>query len=114
MDNSILNNIKKLLNISKENVSFDEDIILHINSVFMILNQMNVGPKEGYKIKDSSDKWSSFTSNDITIEAVKTYIYIKVKKIFDPPTSATVMKAMDSTLVELEWRLNNRLESEGE
>lgn len=103
---SILNSIKKLLGIDADNTEFDTDITIHINSVFMILNQMGVGPEEGYKITNASNVWSEFTSDDVLMESVKSYIYLKVRLLFDPPQSSSHMTAIQSAVSEFEWRLN--------
>lgn len=103
---SILTSIKKLLGITEEYEHFDQDIIIHINSVFMILTQMGVGPEDGFTIKDSTATWKDFTNDDKKIEAVKSYIYMKVKLLFDPPASSSVMEAINRSISELEWRLN--------
>ena len=103
---SILTSIKKLLGITEDCEDFDSDLIMHINSVFMILTQMGVGPKTGFRIEDKSDEWIDFTSDDLTIESVKTYMHLKVKLVFDPPLSSTVVDCMKQMISELEWRLN--------
>ena len=102
---SILTSIKKLLGITEEYEHFDPDIIVHINSAFMILNQLGVGPEEGFSIKDKNSTWNEFLSGS-NLEAVKTYVYLKVKLMFDPPLSSTVIEAIKSQISELEWRLN--------
>ena len=103
---SILTSIKKLLGITEEYEHFDQDIIMHINSVFMILTQMGVGPEEGFTISDSTTTWSEFTDDDKKIEAVKSYVYLKVRLLFDPPASSSVMEAINRSISEFEWRLN--------
>ena len=103
---SILTSIKKLLGIDEEYEHFDPDIIMHINSVFMILNQLGVGPSEGFSIQDSKSVWSDFMPPGSNLEAVKTYMHLKVKLLFDPPSSSAVMDAINRTIAELEWRLN--------
>lgn len=103
---SILTSIKKLLGITEEYEHFDQDIIIHINSVFMILTQIGVGPEDGFTIKDSTATWKDFTNDDKKIEAVRTYVYLKVKLLFDPPASSSVMEAMNRSISEIEWRLN--------
>lgn len=103
---SILTSIKKLLGITEEYEHFDPDIIMHINSAFMILNQLGVGPEEGFAIKDKNSTWDEFLSGGTNLEAVKTYVYLKVKLMFDPPLSSTVIEAIKSQISELEWRLN--------
>ena len=103
---SILTSIKKLLGITEEYEHFDQDIIMHINSVFMILTQIGVGPEDGFTISDKKTKWNEFTNDDMKIEAVKTYVYLKVRLLFDPPASSSVMEAINRSISELEWRLN--------
>jgi len=106
METSILITIKKLLGITSTDTSFDTDIIVSINSVFSILCQMGVGPETGFKITGTTETWNSFIGSATTLELVKSYIYMKVRKMFDPPQSATVANAIDETIKELEWRLN--------
>jgi len=106
MTDSILNDIKKLLGIDNTYTEFDTDIIIHINSVFMILNQLGVGPKSGYRITGSLNTWSEFTDNEYEMESVKSYIYLKVRMMFDPPQSSALMQAMNEQIKEFEWRLN--------
>ena len=103
---SILTSIKKLLGITEECENFDQDIIMHINSAFMILNQLGVGPKSGFSINDKSSTWDEFIPESSNLEAVKTYVHLKVKLMFDPPLSSTVIEAIKSQINELEWRLN--------
>ena len=104
---SILTSIKKLLGIAEEYEHFDNDIIMHINSVFMILTQLGVGPSKGFMITDASASWDDFLPEDSEkLQAVKTYMYMKVRLMFDPPTSSAVMESMNRTISELEWRLN--------
>lgn len=106
MTDSILNDIKKLLGIDNTYTEFDTDIIIHINSVFMILNQLGVGPESGYRITGSLNTWSEFTDNEYEMESVKSYIYLKVRMMFDPPQSSALMQAMNEQIKEFEWRLN--------
>jgi hypothetical protein len=104
---SILTSIKKLLGIEEEYDHFDPDIIMHINSVFTILTQLGVGPAEGFRIEDDTSTWTDFVSDTIQIEAVKSYIYLRVRLLFDSSTlSSTVIDSMNRTINELEWRLN--------
>lgn len=102
---SILTSIKKMLGIAEEYNHFDSDLIIHINSVFVILNQIGVGPTEGFVIVDKEDKWNDYTKSEIKIEHVKSYVYLKVKLIFDPPLSNAVTEAYNKLISELEWRL---------
>ena len=104
--NSVLTSIKKLLGIAEEYKQFDQDLIIHINSVLMALTQIGVGRCEGMRIRDGSTTWNDLLSNISNLEAVKTYVYLKVKMVFDPPTSSSVMDAMNRSISEYEWRLN--------
>ena len=105
---SILTSIKKLLGISEEYTQFDDDLIMHINSVFLNLTQLGVGPKEGFVIEDDSSVWSDFVDiyNNVQLNAIKTYIYLKIKLLFDPPLSSSVVESINRMISELEWRLN--------
>ena len=110
MEESILISIKKLLGIAREYSHFDTDVIIHINTAFMSLNQLGVGPKEGFSIKDEKTKWKDFI-NDERLNAVQTYIYLKVKLVFDPPLNSSVLESNKQMINELEWRLNVQAES---
>ena len=106
MIESILTSIKKLLGITEEYINFDPDIIMHINTVFMTLNQLGVGPSEGFRIEDKSATWDEFIGEATNLDAVKSYMHLKVKLLFDPPLNSAVMEAMKQQINELEWRLN--------
>lgn len=106
MEESILTSIKQLLGIAEEYEHFDPNIIMHINSVFSILTQMGVGPAAGFSIKDKSAVWSDFISEESKLEAVKSYINMKVRLLFDPPLSSAVIECMNRMISEFEWRLN--------
>lgn len=108
---SILTSIKKLLGISEEDEHFDTDIIIHINSVLMILNQLGVGPAKGFSISGKSEKWSDFIPTDSSIEAVKSYVYLKVRLMFDPPTSSAAIESINKLIAEYEWRINVMVET---
>lgn len=110
MKDSILISIKKLLGLTADDTAFDMDIIMHINSVFMILRQLGIGPEEGFKIEDKDATWDDYVDEEDNLEAVRTYIYLKVKLIFDPPLSSAVIEANKQMINELEWRLNNEVE----
>lgn len=103
---SILTSIKKLLGIEETYEHFDADIIMHINTVFMILTQLGVGPAKGFSIQDAATTWEEFIPDGSNLEAVKTYIHLKVKLVFDPPSSSSVIESMNRMISELEWRLN--------
>ena len=102
---SILTSIKKLLGITEDYTPFDADIIMHINSVFMILSQLGVGPSEGFSIKGVDETWADFLPEGSNLELVKSYMHQKVRLLFDPPTISSVAEAMNRTISEFEWRL---------
>ena len=110
MDSSILTSIKKLLGIAEEDTSFDQDIIMHINTVFAILAQLGVGPANGFSIEDDSAIWEDYLGNATNLELVKSYIYMKVRSMFDPPTSSILADAMNKNISELEWRINTTVD----
>lgn len=103
---SILTSIKKMIGIEEADTTFDGDIIVHINTVFMTLKQIAVGPKEGFYIEDNSATWEEYIPDPVALQAVKSYMYLKVKLLFDPPQSSAVMESMNRQASELEWRLN--------
>ena len=103
---SILTSVKKQLGIAEEYTHFDPDIIMHINSAFSILNQLGVGPPNGFSISDDSSNWTDFIGDSKKLELVKTYVGLKVRLIFDPPTSSAVMEAIKQNIAELEWRIS--------
>lgn len=102
---SILTSVKKLLGITEEYEHFDADIIMHINSVFLILNQLGVGPKEGFMIEDETSMWTDFIEDSAQLQAVKSYMGLKVKLLFDPPLSGAVIESSNRMIAEFEWRL---------
>lgn len=104
---SILTSIKKLLGITEDYDHFDADIIMHINTVFTILNQLGVGPSEGFRIEDDTTTWDDYIStNNLLFDSVKTYIHLRVKLLFDPPQSSGTTESYNRIINELEWRLN--------
>jgi hypothetical protein len=107
---SILNSVKKMLGIESDYTHFDSDIILNINSVLLTANQIGVGPKEGFVISGEDELWTDFLGPRTDLEAVKTLVYLKVRLLFDPPSSAFVLDSMDRQITELEWRINSQME----
>lgn len=103
---SILDSIKKLLGIGEDDHDFDDILIIHINSSLSILNQLGVGPQEGFKIYDFSETWSMFLGDSKNIEDVKTYVYLRVKADFDPPQNSFLVNTIEKKIEELGWRLN--------
>lgn len=102
---SILLTIKKLLGVSEEYTNFDIDIMVHINSALSILTQLGVGPENGFVITGAESLWSDFVSDTSKLEMIKTYIYLRVRLLFDPPTNSFVTTSIEKTISELEWRL---------
>jgi hypothetical protein len=111
---SILTSIKKMLGITEEYEHFDSDLIIHINSVFMILTQLGVGPPSGFSIQDKSTTWKEFISDETKLQLVKSYMHMKVRLIFDPPLSSAVIASMEKMIAEAEWRLNVAAETDEE
>ena len=103
---SILNDTKKVLGLEADYTAFDLDIMIHINSVFATLQQLGIGPIEGFEITGENETWDSFLNGDKRLNPVKTYLYLRVRRLFDPPTTGYHMTAVDEQIKELEWRLN--------
>ena len=110
---SILDDIKKLLGIPKENDHFDKDIVIFINAAFAALFQLGVGSKEhAYKIEGVENTWDEFIGTSTNIENVKTYVFMSVKLAFDPPSTGPAMNSLKELLKETEWRLNVECDKE--
>lgn len=101
---SVLNSIKKLLGIQESYTIFDADLIMHINSTFAVLNQIGIGPKEGFMIEDSYTTWDEYITQ-ANESMVKSYVYLKVRLLFDPPSNNFLTESINRQLSELEWRL---------
>ena len=107
-DDSILTSVKKVLGIPSDYEHFDRDILLHLNTVMSILNQLGVGPEEGFIVEDDSTTWSDLFDGDIDTNKmmyVKSYVCLRVRLLFDPPTSSGAIDAMERQMRELEWRI---------
>lgn len=104
-DESILNSVKESLGLLPSINAFDNTIILHINSIFSVLTQQGIGPEEGFSINDDSTMWSEFLGEDKRLQAVKTYMNLRVRILFDPPASSVLMDAFKEQIRELEWRM---------
>lgn len=109
---SILTSVKKMLGITEEYEHFDKDLIMHINSAFMTLTQIGVGPEKGFVIEDELATWTDFIEDSLQLQAVKSYVYLKVKLLFDPPLSSAVIESSNRTIAEFEWRLRLAAETE--
>lgn len=105
MTNSILNSTKKILGIAAEYKAFDLDIITHINSVFATLQQLGVGPVEGFMIDDEYPEWDAFLAGNIPLNQVKTYMFMRTKLVFDPPPNSFGISSMNDQIKEMEWRI---------
>lgn len=106
MSTSILTSTKKILGIEESYTVFDSDIVMHINSVFSTLTQLGVGPSYGFMIEDADAVWSDFLGDDPRLNPVKTYVYLRVRLLFDPPTTSFLIASYQEQIKELEWRLN--------
>lgn len=111
MERSILVSIKKLLGIGEDYGQFDKDIIMHINSVLSSLKQMGVGPSNGFMITSENEKWEDYIGDDTDQQMVVTYMYLRVRLLFDPPASSVLVQVMNEQIKEFEWRLNVSAES---
>lgn len=105
IENSILHDIKQLLGQEFDDPSYDLDIKLHINSVFFTLQQLGVGPKDGFEIEDETTKWEGFLGSNKNLNAVKSYVYLKTRLLFDPPTNGFLVTNYEQQIAQLEWRL---------
>lgn len=113
MTESILNSVKKTLNLLADDQSFDQDVILYINSALSNLNQLGVGPDSGFMITGNTETWETFLGNDPRLNNVKTYVCLTVRMLFDPPTTGFLVTAMKEQLQELAWLINVRREETG-
>ena len=110
LDQSILSSIKLMLGLSDDITAFDTEIIAHINSMFTILNQLDIGPDDGFMINGYEETWDQYVDNVMLATMVREFIYLKVRMIFDPPASSTVSDAYNQRISELEWRMNIQAE----
>lgn len=105
MEESILEATKKILGLPAAHTAFDHDILTHINATFGVLYQMGIGPTSGFMIEDTEDVWNDFLPNGPMLNMVKSYIFLKVKFLFDPPTTSFTQAAMKEQIDEFENRL---------
>lgn len=111
MSESILTSTKKMLGLSDDYTAFDPDIIIHINSVISILHDLGIGPEEGYIVEDAEDTWEMYLGSTQNFALIRTYVYLRVRLFFDPPTTSYLISAMEDQLRELEWRISMRREA---
>lgn len=115
MEESILETISKMLGIQVSESYFDNDIIIHINSAFNKLFQLGVGPKDKpFKITEDGETWEDFYGDISYYEDVKTYVYLYVRQIFDPPMSSFVLNSIQALMTELEWRMYVQADNESD
>lgn len=107
---SILDSTKKTLGIDPSYTVFDEDILMHINSVFGTLKQLGLGPEAGFAIEDNTSTWDEFIGTDNRFNDVKSYVYLRVRLLFDPPGTSFHIAAIKEQIQELEWRLREERE----
>lgn len=112
MEDSILKSTKKILGLEDEYTVFDLDIITHINSTLSILNQLGVGPVDGFSIEDNEANWSDIELPLNQLGLLRTYVFLKVRLLFDPPSTSFAIEAMNRQIIEHEWRLNCFRENE--
>lgn len=108
---SILDDTKKALGLEADYDVFDLDIIMHINSVFSTLEQLGIGPDGGFAITDSSAQWDTFLAGDPRLNSVKSYMFLKVSLMFDPPSTSYLITARQEQAKEFEWRLSTYRET---
>lgn len=106
LNDSILTTTKKALMLAEGFTEFDPEIIMHINSVFSVLNQLGVGPEEGFSISDKTTLWTEFIEIENLLNLVKSYMYLKVRLIFDPPATSFVITSFEKMASEYEFRMN--------
>ncbi len=110
MEQGILNSVKKMVGLEASYTAFDLDIILFTNSAFSTLTELGVGPAEGFMIEDDGAEWGDFVEDIALQSSVKTYVYLRVRFLFDPPTTSFFLTAMENQIKEHEWRLNTQRE----
>ena len=105
MEPSILVNTKKILGLNADYTSFDLDILTHINAAFSTLHQLGIGPSDGFSVEDDTTEWNDFLANGPILNTVKSYIYLKVRMLFDPPSTSFAIESMKQQIEEFENRL---------
>lgn len=109
MEESILTSTKQILGLAADYTVFDQDVLTHINAAFFVLNQLGVGPVEGFMVDDATAVWDDFVllvGSEPSKSLIKTYVFLKVRMLFDPPTTSFLIEAMNNQIKEYEWRLN--------
>lgn len=104
--NSILHDVKQMIGQEWDDPTFDLDIITHINSVFFTLQQLGVGTDAGFAITDETTLWDAYLAGNLNLNAIKTYIYLRVRLMFDPPANGFLVDTIQKQIDQLEWRIN--------
>ena len=110
MTDRILESVKKVLGIAPEYLAFDQDIVMHINSAFSVLHQLGVGPDEPFMIEDETATWTEFLCTERGVNSVKSYVYLRVRLLFDPPATSFALGAMEKQIEELGWRISTYMD----
>jgi hypothetical protein len=110
MEQSILKSTKKILGLEADDTSFDLDVLTHVNGAFSTLQQLGVGPAVGFMIEDDTEEWDDYEIDEMMVNSVKQYVFLKTKMLFDPPTTSYQQTSFENQIKELEWRLNARRE----
>lgn len=114
MIESILTSVKQTVGIEEAYTAFDHELTVHINSVFNTLHQLKVGPAFGFWIEDEKAKWEDFLEDDVLINQVRSYMTLRVRLLWDPPTNSFLVNSMKEQIKEMEWRLNVTTDTEGD
>lgn len=112
MEQSILKSTKQILGFDADDAGYDLDILTHINSAFDTLEQLGIGPDGGYSIEDDTATWDEYLQGDKRLNSVRTYIFLKVRLLFDPPTTSFHLDALQKQIEQIEWRLNVKREED--
>jgi len=112
VEQRILVSIKKVLGLPEADPSFDVDLIMHINTTLARLNQLGIGPAEGFMIEDAAATWDAFVGDDPRLSQIRTYVYMAVRLVFDPPGTSYALTSMEKQVEKFEWLLNAQREEE--
>ena len=108
---SILDSIKQMLGIGADDTNFDKELVMHINGALMVLNQLGVGPREGFSILDKTKNWEDFLEERKDLDLVQTDAYLRVRLVFDPPQNSFLAQAIERQIAEYDWRIANQKSS---
>lgn len=94
-----------MIGLGKDYDAFDQSIIIFINGAFSTLNQMGVGPESAFRIRSAEETWDRWSTDSFIVEETKNYVYLQVRKLFDPPSTSYVLESLENQLKETGWRL---------